>query len=239
MQIRTNKTIRTKFFKMTYMLSVSTMPRLITKFDPDRRPVYMEAIYHHPDLPIYLQGNSLWVSQEADLSKFWRTFEDIHRYMVVLVNFTTTRANFSDVINYRAEGQVKQETVYIQTIKGELLKDITARANTLFEKRYGAGAFKPEHWFGTVKKGDDLWPKIGSIILKELDSAPESEDVAGQNLRARFAAANKKPRHFVVWAAGMGHKIQYATVSRHMAGTQGITVPWAIAYDYFFASLEK
>lgn len=59
------------------------------------------------------------------------------------------------------------------------------------------------------------------------------------DLRARFAAANKKPRHFVVWAAGMGHKVQYATVSRHMAGTQGITVPWAIAYDYFFASLEK
>jgi len=63
-------------------------------------------------------------------------------------------------------------------------------------------------------------------------------DQGGRDLRARFAAANKKPRHFVVWAAGMGHKVQYATVSRHMAGTQGITVPWAIAYDYFFNSLS-
>jgi hypothetical protein len=224
---------------MNHLREIQTLPtpRLITKFDPDRLPVYMEAISHHPDLPIYLQGNSLWVSQEVNLTRFWATFDDIHRYMAVLVSFTTTKANFSDVINHKAEGQVKQETVYIQTIKGEPLKDITTRANALFEKRYGAGAFRPEHWLGIVKKGDDLWPQIGSIILKELDSALENE--AGQNLRARFTAAQKKPRHFVVWAADMGHQIQYATVSRHMAGTQGITVPWAIAYDYFFASLEK
>jgi len=65
------------------------------------------------------------------------------------------------------------------------------------------------------------------------------QDEHRTDLRARFAAADKTPRQFILWATGMGHKVGYATVSRHMAGTQGITTPWAIAYDCFFASLEK
>ena len=119
------------------------------------------------DLPIYLQGNSLWMSEERDLSAFWRTFEDIDRYMVVMVNYIDSRANYTDVINWKAEGTLKQETVYIPILPGETIQEIQERANALFAARYGEGAFNPEYWFGTVKKGDELWPKIDSTILKD------------------------------------------------------------------------
>lgn len=58
-------------------------------------------------------------------------------------------------------------------------------------------------------------------------------------LNARFTAANKKPRHFIAWAADMGFKVEHATISRHEAGTQGITIPWGIAYECFFMECEK
>lgn len=59
------------------------------------------------------------------------------------------------------------------------------------------------------------------------------------DLRARFAATGKRPRHFIAWAAEMGFKVEHATISRHEAGTQGITIPWGIAYECFFNECEK
>ena len=49
-----------------------------------------------------------------------------------------------------------------------------------------------------------------------------------------FQETNTTPRDFIRWAAEIGQTVQDSTISRHRAGTQGITTPWAIAYILFF-----
>jgi len=49
-----------------------------------------------------------------------------------------------------------------------------------------------------------------------------------------FRETNTTPRDFIRWAAEMSQNVQDSTISRHRAGTQGITTPWAIAYTLFF-----
>jgi len=55
-----------------------------------------------------------------------------------------------------------------------------------------------------------------------------------KELNDLFHQTNTTPRDFIRWAAEMGQTVQDSTVSRHRAGTQGITTPWAIAYTLFF-----
>ncbi len=63
--------------------------------------------------------------------------------------------------------------------------------------------------------------------------------ITGTDLTARFAATGKRPRHFIAWVADMGFKVEHATISRHEAGTQGITIPWGIAYECFFHQIQN
>jgi hypothetical protein len=58
-------------------------------------------------------------------------------------------------------------------------------------------------------------------------------------LKHLFQVAGKSSRDFIRWAATKGVKVHDATVSRHLAGTQGITGPWALAYGWFFYSLDN
>lgn len=53
-------------------------------------------------------------------------------------------------------------------------------------------------------------------------------------LKQKFEVAGKTARDFIRWAAEKGVKVHDATVSRHLAGTQGITHAWELAYLYFF-----
>ena len=58
-------------------------------------------------------------------------------------------------------------------------------------------------------------------------------------LKQKFEVAGKTARDFIRWAELHGVKVHDATVSRHLAGTQGITGPWALAYGWYFYSLDK
>lgn len=53
-------------------------------------------------------------------------------------------------------------------------------------------------------------------------------------LNKLFTATSTNPTAFIAWAEALGYHVDPATVSRHRAGSQGITVPWAIAYTWFF-----
>lgn len=53
-------------------------------------------------------------------------------------------------------------------------------------------------------------------------------------LKQLFEVAGKTARDFIRWADAKGVKVHDATVSRHLAGTQGITGPWELAYRWFF-----
>mgnify|MGYP000060603399 FL=1 len=58
-------------------------------------------------------------------------------------------------------------------------------------------------------------------------------------LKQKFEVAGKTARDFIRWAELHGVKVHDATVSRHLAGTQGITGPWALAYGWYFYSLNN
>lgn len=53
-------------------------------------------------------------------------------------------------------------------------------------------------------------------------------------LKQNFEVAGKSARDFIRWAADHGVTVHPATISRHLAGTQGITAPWELAYKWFF-----
>lgn len=53
-------------------------------------------------------------------------------------------------------------------------------------------------------------------------------------LKEKFEVTGKTARDFIRWAAEKGVKVHDATISRHLADTQKITAPWALAYYYFF-----
>lgn len=55
------------------------------------------------------------------------------------------------------------------------------------------------------------------------------------DLKQKFEATGKTARDFIRWADGKGVKVHDATVSRHLAGTQGITQAWCLAYLFFFS----
>lgn len=55
-----------------------------------------------------------------------------------------------------------------------------------------------------------------------------------KQLNDLFRQTNTTPRDFIRWAAELGQTVQDSTISRHRAGSQGITTPWAIAYKLFF-----
>ncbi len=57
------------------------------------------------------------------------------------------------------------------------------------------------------------------------------------DLKQLFQVAGKSARDFIRWAESHGIKVHDATVSRHLAGTQGITGPWALAYKYYFSDI--
>lgn len=56
-------------------------------------------------------------------------------------------------------------------------------------------------------------------------------------LKQKFEVTGKSARDFIRWAAEKGVMVHDATVSRHLAGTQGITQSWLLAYLYFFDSV--
>lgn len=57
-----------------------------------------------------------------------------------------------------------------------------------------------------------------------------------QQLNQAFNETQTTPRDFIRWVNDeFAESVQDATISRHRAGTQGITVPWAIAYKSFFS----
>ena len=56
-------------------------------------------------------------------------------------------------------------------------------------------------------------------------------------LKQNFEVTGKTARDFIRWAAKKGVKAHDATVSRHLADTQKITAPWALAYLWFFSDL--
>jgi len=61
--------------------------------------------------------------------------------------------------------------------------------------------------------------------------------MSSTDLKQKFEVAGKSARDFIRWAAEKGVTVHDATVSRHMAGTQGITGPWVLAYLFFFDSV--
>lgn len=54
------------------------------------------------------------------------------------------------------------------------------------------------------------------------------------DLNTKFESSGKSSRDFQRWAEGFGVTVHKATISRHRAGTQGITAPWEICYKLFF-----
>lgn len=62
--------------------------------------------------------------------------------------------------------------------------------------------------------------------------------MSNQDLKEKFKVTGKTARDFIRWASEKGVKVHDATISRHLAGTQGITSPWELAYKYFFNSLR-
>lgn len=61
--------------------------------------------------------------------------------------------------------------------------------------------------------------------------------MSSTDLKQKFEVAGKSSRDFIRWAAEKGVTVHDATVSRHLAGTQGITGPWVLAYLFFFDSV--
>ena len=59
------------------------------------------------------------------------------------------------------------------------------------------------------------------------------------DLKQKFESSGKTARDFIRWAAEKGVKVHDATVSRHLAGTQGVTAPWELAYNWFFYELQN
>ena len=57
-------------------------------------------------------------------------------------------------------------------------------------------------------------------------------------LKQKFEVTGKSARDFIRWAAEKGVKAHDATVSRHLAGTQGITQAWELAYLWFFSNFK-
>ena len=53
-------------------------------------------------------------------------------------------------------------------------------------------------------------------------------------LKQKFEDAGKSAHDFIKWVKEKGVKVHAATISRHLAGTQGITQPWELAYLWFF-----
>ena len=53
-------------------------------------------------------------------------------------------------------------------------------------------------------------------------------------LNTLFTESGKTAADFIQWCTGFGVRVTHPTVSRHRAGTQGITAPWAICYKVFF-----
>lgn len=58
-------------------------------------------------------------------------------------------------------------------------------------------------------------------------------------LKQKFEVSGKSARDFIRWASEKGVVVHDATVSRHIAGTQGITQPWAISYLCFFEDIKQ
>lgn len=58
------------------------------------------------------------------------------------------------------------------------------------------------------------------------------------DLNQRFTETGTTPAGFIAWAASLGVTVSHSTVSRHRAGTQGITAPWALAYACFFQDVK-
>lgn len=56
-------------------------------------------------------------------------------------------------------------------------------------------------------------------------------------LKEKFEVTGKTARDFIRWASGKGVKVHHATISRHLAGTQGITQAWQLAYLFYFSGL--
>jgi len=54
-------------------------------------------------------------------------------------------------------------------------------------------------------------------------------------LKHKFEVTGKSARDFIRWAHEKGVKVHDATISRHLAGTQGITQAWELAYLWFFS----
>ena len=60
-----------------------------------------------------------------------------------------------------------------------------------------------------------------------------------EEIKQKFKTTGKSSRDFIRWASAKGVKVHDATISRHLAGMQGITAPWALAYGWYFYSLDK
>ena len=54
-------------------------------------------------------------------------------------------------------------------------------------------------------------------------------------LKQNFEVTGKTARDFIRWAAEKGVKVHDATVSRHLAGKQGITQACELAYLFYFS----
>jgi len=63
------------------------------------------------------------------------------------------------------------------------------------------------------------------------------KNMTNTGLKTKFKVTGKTARDFIRWAAEKGVKVHDATVSRHLADTQKITAPWALAYLWFFSDL--
>jgi len=61
--------------------------------------------------------------------------------------------------------------------------------------------------------------------------------MASTDLKQKFEFTGKTARDFIRWAAEKGVTVHDATISRHLAGTQGITEPWKLAYLWFFSNI--
>lgn len=60
-----------------------------------------------------------------------------------------------------------------------------------------------------------------------------------EQLKQQFEIAGVTARDFIRWAEGHGVTVHDSTISRHLAGKQGITTPWALAYLYYFETLKN
>ena len=58
-------------------------------------------------------------------------------------------------------------------------------------------------------------------------------------LKQQFQVTGKTARDFIRWAAEKGVKVYDSTVSRHLAGTQDLTEPWKLAYQWFFEQVNQ